>query len=244
MRLRTLALILAAALTACGKDDSVAPVSASARVKVIQAIAGAGSIDFGVGDQKTFTGLTFGTVAPSLPGSYTSLPAETALRLRAYPGATAIIDSTATLLTDLSYTIVASGTANGTGAAAPRFIILRDNVSAPASGAIRIRGLHAGAAAGAVDVHVALAGTVLSTSTRVFSSLGFRSAAVVDIPAGTYQLCVIGAGLTPTPNGSNCGIYLSTNVFSPGTILTAMLRDPNTPSETTPQLQLIVDRTP
>lgn len=244
MRLRTLALIVAATLTGCGKDNSVAPVSASARVKVIQAVAGASSIDFGVGDQKTFTGMTFTMVAPSLPGSYTALPAETPLRLRAYLGATTIIDSTVTLLTDLSYTIIASGRASGTGASAPRFVILQDNLTSPASGSIRLRALHAAAAAGSVDVHAALAGAVLSTSTRVFSSLGFRSVAAVDVPAGTYQLCIIGAGLTPTANGSNCGIYIPTSVFATGTVVTEMLRDPNTPSETTPQLQLIVDRTP
>ena len=244
MRLRSLALLVAATLAGCGKDNSVAPVSASARVKVINAYAASGGIDFAVGDQKTFAALTYSAIAPSLPGSYTALPAETPLRLRAYSGATTVIDSTVTLLTDASYTIIASGVVNGTGSSTPRFVILQDNTNAPAAGSVRIRALHVAPSANAVDVHAALAGTVLSTSTRVVSSLGFQSSASVDVPAGTYQLCVILAGVTPTANGSNCGIYLPTNAFASGTIVTGMVRDPNPAGETGPQLQVVVDRTP
>lgn len=244
MRLPIPALILAATLAACGKDDTLAPVSASARVKVINAIGGANGVDFAVGDQRTFTALNFTSVAPSLPGTYTALPAETPLRLRVYLGSATLIDSTVTLIADASYSLIASGTSNGTGAAAPRFILLQDNLSTLAAGAIRLRALHAAPGVASVDVHAALTGTQFSITTRTFASLGFRAASTVDVPSGTYQICVLGAGLTPTANGSNCAILLSTGVISAGSVVTAMVRDPNTPSETTPRIQVTIDRSP
>ena len=244
MRLRIPALILAATIAACGKEDTLAPVSASARVKVINAIAGANGVDFAVGDQRTFTALNFTSVAPALPGTYTALPAETPLRLRVYLGSVTLIDSTMTLITDASYSLIVSGRSGGTGAAAPRFILLQDNIVPPAAGAIRLRALHAAPGVGSVDVHAALTGTQFSATTRTFASLGFRAASTVDAPFGTYQICVLGAGVTPTANGSNCTILISTGVIPAGSVVTALVRDPNTPTETTSQIQVAIDRSP
>jgi hypothetical protein len=244
MRCRISAVVLVAALASCGKDDGVAPVSASARVKVVNAIAGANGVDFAVGDQRTFTGLSFTAVAPSLLGTYTALPAETPLRLRVYLGSATLIDSTVTLLADVSYTLVATGTSSGTGTSAPRFVLLQDNVTAPASGSLRLRALHAATSVGTVDIHAVLAGTQFGATTRSFANLSFRSAGSVDVPSGTYQVCVLGAGVTPTPTGTNCAILISTGVQPAGTAFTALARDANTPAETTPQLQFVIDRAP
>ena len=243
MRFRTFVVVLAAALASCGKDDGLAPVSASARVKVVNAIAGANGVDFAVGDQRTFTGLSYTAVAPSLLGTYTALPAETPLRLRAYLGSATLIDSTAVLLADATYTFVGTGTSGGTGTSAPKFVLLQDNATAPASGAIRLRALHTATSVGTIDIHAVLTGTQFGATTRTFSNLSFRSVGTVDVPAGTYQICVLGAGVTPTAAGTNCAILVSTGVQPAGTVLTALARDANTPAESTPQLQFVVDRT-
>jgi Domain of unknown function (DUF4397) len=245
MRLRIPALILAATLAACGKDDNtIAPTSASARLKFVQLLRGPTTVDFAVGDQRTFPGLTYNFVAPALSGSYTALAAETPLRLRVYDGAAAVIDTTTTLVTDASYTVVATGVAGGTGVATPKFVVLTDNVTAPKTDSIRLRVMHASSGAGPIDVHAVLVGTPFSATTRIVASLSFRGTSTADLPAGSYQVCVIGAGGIPNASGSNCSIFLATGSLPAGTVATAFARDPSTPTETLPQLQLVRDRTP
>lgn len=244
MRLRIPALILAATLAACGKDNTVAPVSASARLKFVQLLRGPTTVDFAVGDQRIFPGLTYDFVAPALSGSYTALAAETVLRLRVYDGAAAVIDTTTTLVTDASYTVVATGVSSGTGIATPKFVVLTDNISAPKTDSIRLRVVQASSGAGPIDVHAVLVGTPFSATTRIFANLSFRSAGTAELPAGSYQLCVIGAGGMPNASGSNCSIFLATGLIPAGTVSTAFARDPSTPTETLPQLQLIRDRAP
>ena len=241
----TLLALASMALTACGKKDSpVAPVSATANVKIIHAIAGANGVDIGVGDQRPLTAVNFTGVAPATVGGYLALPAETALRLRVFLGAATVIDSTTRLTTAKYYTVIASGAAGGTGATSPKFILLQDSIAAPAAGNIRLRAVHAAASVGAVDVHAAGAGASFATSTRVFANVAFRGAGTVDVPAGTYQLCVIGAGTAPTASGSNCAILQSTGAVAAGTVATAFARDANTPAESTPKLQITVDKIP
>lgn len=244
MRLRIPALILAATLAACGKDNTVAPVSASARLKFVQLLRGPTTVDFAVGDQRIFPGLAYRVVAPALSGSYTALAAETPLRLRVYDGAAAVIDTTTKLVTDASYTVVATGVSTGTGVATPKFVVLTDNVTPPKADSIRLRVMQASSGAGPIDVHAVLVGTPFSATTRIFANLSFRSAGTADLPAGSYQFCVIGAGGTPNASGSNCSIFLATGSLPAGTVATAFAREPNTPTETLPQLQLIRDRTP
>ena len=244
MRYGMSALIVAAVLAGCGKDDGLAPVSASARVKFVNLIGGATPVDFAAADQRIFTSLAFTTVAPALPGTYTALAAETPQRLRVYLGSATLIDSTVTLLADASYTVVATGTSNGTGTAAARFAVLQDNITVPAAGAIRIRVVHAATTVGVIDVHAVLAGTQFGSTTRVFANVALRGAGTVDVPEGTYQICAIAAGATPTVTGSSCAIFVSTGVVPVGSVITVYARDPKTPSEATPQLQIAVDRTP
>jgi hypothetical protein len=245
MRFRaSLLLLSASALAACGDDDTTAPVAQSANVKIIHAIAGANGVDIGVADTRPLTGVNFTAVAPAAAGAYLTLPAATPLRLRVFLGGTTVIDSTTTLTPNGNFTVIASGAPGGTGATAPRFIVLQDDVSRPAGGNIRLRAVHAAAGVGNVDIHAAAANSSFSTATRVFAAVPFRGAGAVEVPAGTYQLCVIGAGVAPLANGSNCAILASTGAVAAGTVATAFARDANAPAETAPQLQITVDRLP
>ncbi|MDZ7632821.1 MAG: DUF4397 domain-containing protein [Gemmatimonadaceae bacterium] len=237
-------VLSAAALAACGDDDSTAPVALSANVKIIHAIAGANGVDIGVDAARPLTGVNFTNIAPATAGTYLALPAAVPLRLRVFLGATTVIDSTTNLAANQNYTVFASGSPTGTGATAPRFILLQDNVAAPAAGSIRLRAVHAAAGVGNVDIHAAAVGGTFSAATRVFAAVPFRGSGTVEVPAGNYQLCVVGAGTTPTANGSNCAILATTGAVAAGTVATAFARDANAPSETAPQLQITVDRNP
>ena len=245
MRFRFPMLVLSAtALAACSDDDPIAPVAQSANVKIIHAIAGANGVDIGVADARPLTAVNFTAVAPAAAATYLALPAATPLRLRVFLGAATVIDSTTNLTPNGNFTVFASGAATGTGATAPKFILLQDNVTAPAAGSIRLRAVHAAASVGNVDIHAAAVGATFSATTRVFTAVAFRGAGTVEVPAGNYQLCVIGAGVTPTANGSTCAILRNTGAVAAGTVATAFARDANAPSETAPQLQLTVDRNP
>jgi hypothetical protein len=238
------ALALSLFVVGCDSDDPVAPVTTSANVKIIHAIAGANGVDIGTGDSRPFTGVNFTAVAPSAAAQYAALPANTALRLRVFLGTATVIDSTTTLAANQNYTVIASGLPGGTGATTPRFILLQDNITAPAAGNIRLRAVHAAAGVGSVDIHAAASTGTFSASTRAFAAVPFRGSGAVEVPAGNYQLCVIGAGTTPTANGSNCAILRTTGAVAAGTVATAFARDANAPSETAPQLQLTVDKNP
>ncbi len=245
MHFRVPMLVMSAAMmAACSDDDTTAPVTQSANVKIIHAIAGANGVDIGVANDRPLTGVNFTVVAPATAGTYLALPAATPLRLRVFLGATTVIDSTTTLTPNQNFTVIASGAPAGTGATAPRFILLQDNVTAPAAGNIRLRAVHAAAGVGNVDVHAAAVGASLGASTRAFAAVPFRGSGAVEVPAGNYQLCVIGAGTTPTANGSNCAILRTTGAVAAGTVATAFARDANAPTETAPQLQITVDRAP
>lgn len=244
MRFQVMVLGVTAVLAACKSDDTVAPVTQTAQVKIIHAIAGANGVDIGVADARPLTAVNFTGVAPATAGTYLALAAGAPLRLRVFLGATTVIDSTTTLTPNLNYTVIASGAPGGTGATAPKFILLADNIAAPASGNIRLRAVHAAAGVGGVDIHAAASTGTFSAATRVFAAVPFRGSGAVDVLAGNYQLCVIGAGTTPTANGSNCAILKTTGAIAAGTVATAFARDANTPSETVPQLQITVDKAP
>jgi Domain of unknown function (DUF4397) len=240
-------LVAALALVACDKDDDkvvTPPVAQTANVKIIHAIAGANGVDIGVADARPLTAVNFTGVAPATAGQYIPLAAGAPLRLRVFLASATVIDSTVTLVANANYTVIASGLPAGTGATTPRFIVLRDSNTAPTSGNIRLRAVHAAASVPAVDIHAAAVGATFSATTRAFAAVPFRGAGSVDVPAGNYQLCVIGAGTTPTANGSNCAILSTTGAVAGGTVATAFARDANGPSETTPKLQITVDRTP
>ena len=244
MRFHALFLGMSVALVACKSDDPVAPVTQSAQVKIIHAIAGANGVDIGVAETRPLTAVNFTAVAPATAATYLALPAGTPLRLRVFLGAATVIDSTTTLTPNLNYTVFASGAPGGTGAPAPKFILLLDNNAAPAAGNIRLRAVHAAAAVGNVDIHATSSTGTFSAATRAFAAVPFRGSGSVEVPAGNYQLCVIGAGTTPTANGSNCAILKTTGAIAAGTVATAFARDANAPSETAPQLQITVDRVP
>ncbi len=242
-------LLSAITMTACDSDDNKTPptqppAAQTAQVKIIHGIAGANGVDIGVADARPLTGVNFTGIAPAAPGTYLALPAGVPLRLRVFLGSATVIDSTTTLTPNANFTVFASGSPTGTGNTAPKFILLKDSITAPAAGNIRLRAVHAAAGVPNVDIHAAASTGTFSATTRILANVPFRAAGSVDVPAGNYQLCVIGAGTTPNAAGTNCAILRTTGAVAAGTVATAFARDANGPAETAPQLQITVDRNP
>ena len=243
-----LGAVLALGATACDDDDdNVAPPTADqAQVKVVHAIANAGTVSVLVDDTPVKTGFAFPEVFPS--GSSTDPlyagvdPGARRLRVNLANGTTAI-DQTVNLSAATNYTVIAAGTAGGTGALAPAYILLTDDVSAPPSGAVRLRAVHAASSVPAVDVHVAPGAAAPFTWTRAFQNVQFRQSATATPPAGSYTVCVTLAGTAPTSAGGNCAILFPSGALTAGAAITAIARDP-VPGQTAPSLIVTLDRRP
>jgi hypothetical protein len=97
---------------------------------------------------------------------------------------TAIINTTITLNSGGSFTVVATN--YSTGAAA---VTLTDDLSAPTSGNMKLRIVNAAPGLGTADVYVVAPGTDITGVTATASSLAFESAsAYLTIPAGSYDV--------------------------------------------------------
>lgn len=245
-RLAVAPLALAAvSLAACDDDDDPVTPTPAAQVKVVHAIANAGAVSVLVDDTPVATGFTFPNVFPAAGASdplYANVPeGSRRLRVNLGTGATAI-DQTATLVAGTNYTVIAAGTAGGTGALAPAYILLTDNVAAPAAGQVRIRAVHAASAVGNVDIFAGAPAAPFNFA-RIFQNVPFRGNGSIEVPAGAYTVCVVGAGATPAADGSNCAIRVTTPALAAGTVATAIARDAATAGES-PSLILTVDRRP
>lgn len=243
-----IALAAAAALflTACDDDDdATGPDAGVARVKVVHAIPDAGPVSVQIDDAApALTNFTFPSVAPAGDGAYLSLPAgQRRVRVLLASGAPAL-DATPTLVAGRSYTVFASGRAAGPAAVAPAYLVLEDDVSAPPAGQVRVRAVHAAPSVGNVDVHVTVAGGTFGAGTRAFANVPFRGSGSANVAAGSYALCVIGAGTTPAADGGGCAILVpNTGALPAGAAVTAFARDAAA-GETGPRLQTFVNRVP
>lgn len=249
MRFPSAAILLGAlALAACNDDDeTTTPVVQNANVKVVHAVANAGTVSVQI-DNATpaITGFNFRDIRPAAAGQYLPIPAGARrVRVNLANGQTAI-DATPNLAANLNYTVVAAGSAGATAGTplAPAYILLTDDVTAPAAGQVRIRAVHAASSVGNVDIHASATGALaFSATTRVFANVPFRAAGTTAVPAGNYTLCVIGAGTTPTANGSNCAILVPTGALAAGTVATGFAVDAPTTGGA-PTIILTVDRAP
>jgi hypothetical protein len=251
MRFAPAAILFGAlALAACDDDDDngTNPTPQNAQVKVVHAIANAGTVAVQI-DNATpaITNFAFRQVQPSAAATYLPIPAgQRRIRVLTNNGAgTPAIDVTPTLAGNTNYTVIAAGSAGGSGTAQPAAILLVDTLTAPAAGQVRIRAVHAASAVAGVDIYASPAANVSFTAqSRLFANVPFRSSGAIAVPAGAYSICIIGAGQAPTSNGSNCAILASSPNLAAGTIATAIATDAAQGTGQTPQLVFTVDRAP
>ena len=232
------AVAAALAVSACDEETGgtlVQPLASPALVKIVHAVAGAGAVTVSIdGAAPILSNFALGAVAPDAFGRYLEVPdGERRLIVRTSNGAEAI-NATATLTALQNYTIIAAGTAGATGANAPRFIVLQDNVTAPPANQVRLRVVHAALSRAAVDVYTSPPNTAAATATPVytftrrFQNVAPGTAGTVELPSGNFALCITAVGTAPTASGGNCiGTIPTTGALAAGTVATAIARNPN-----------------
>jgi len=224
--IRAIIALTVSTLSACGLDSTRAEEGPLAALKVIHLMQGVDNAQIGFETGRALATVTFSNVAPTEDAAYLFTAADGPRKLLLLLPTSTILDSTLTLLPNTHYTVVTTGTLGASGAAAPAFVILQNNMTRVLGGNVRFRFIHGAAATGPVDVHISPDSGGFDTATRIADAVPFRGNARIEAAVGgTRTVCVIAAGVRPLPNGSNCAALRSYGV-PPGAVLTAALRDP------------------
>lgn len=233
--IRLLALLAALPLTACSDDDGVEPVQAS-RVRLLNAVTDAGSLNLRLDAGNIVTGLAYNNA----PAYSRVRSGSRTLSVRTATGTADLVSTNVQLATDQDYTFIYAGKTGATGALAPRFIKLDDNGTTPTgtNGAMRVVHASAGAAATAVDVYL-LTGTTetVANSTPEFSNIAFGTASsYVTAPAGTYSIVV-------TPTGTKtASVTVNSVALTAGQKRTAVvIGDPSTTATAALDVRVMTD---
>lgn len=241
--IRAIVALTVCTLTACRLDSTRPDEGPLAALKVIHLMQGVDNAQFGFETGRSLATVTFSSIAPTEDAAYFFAAADSPRKLLLLLPTATILDTTVTLVQNAYYTVVTTGTRGASGAAAPAFLILQNDMTRVLGGNVRFRFIHGAVASGPVDVHISPDSGGLNAATRIADAVPFRGSTRIESPVGgTRTVCVIGAGVLPTPNGSNCSA-LRTYAVPPGVALTAVLRDP-LGTETTPGLLYTLDRTP
>lgn len=137
----------------------------------------------------------FTAIALGAPTSYTSESSGSHHLQVEPPGSTTpVIDETISLSGGTRYTFIP---ANFSSSLTP--ILLTDDTTAPASGDVKIRVVHAGAGIGNVDVFILAPGNSPIGATPAVTNLGFGAASnYPSLAAGSYEIFFNAAGGTTT----------------------------------------------
>lgn len=182
--MKSLPLILALAAfgisaTGCGNDH--------AQVRFVHASPDAPNVDITVNSKSVATNLAFGSVAPA--SGYLSVNAGNRTVQVFATGTTtpALINSNINFSSQKHYTVLASGKLASIAA-----VVLTDDNSAPTSGNIKLRVVHASPSGPAdLDVYVVAQGTDISGLAPNISSLAYQQASSYQsLAAATYEVIV------------------------------------------------------
>jgi hypothetical protein len=192
--LRTLpfALVLAALsmfAASCGSSNS--------KLRLMHAVPDGGAIDVLIDGKNVAPGLSF-----DIATSYLSVTSGSR-HVQVFAAGTttnAFFDGTVSLSGGTTYTAVATGSATSSTVVAPLFT---DNNTAPTSGNIEIRVIHASPTwntdFGGLDVYVVAPGTSISGVSPTISNLTYKNASTyLSVAAGQYEIV-----MTPVGQKSN-----------------------------------------
>ncbi|MBI3475709.1 MAG: DUF4397 domain-containing protein [Acidobacteria bacterium] len=188
---RSAVLLLAVATlgfleTSCGTDHS--------QVRFVHASVDAAPQDVAADGKTVATGLAYGNVSPA--SDYVVLSAGTRrIEVRDTGTTTDLINSTIAFASQKKYTLLIVGLANSVPPTIAALLKTDDN-SAPPSGNIKLRLIHAasGPTAGdppLVDVYIVTPGTDITNVTPTISSLAYQQASdYQNLAAATYEVIV------------------------------------------------------
>jgi hypothetical protein len=239
-RAAVLALVTVASCKLPSTADQSGPLAA---VKVINLLQGVDNASIGFETGRPLSVIAFPSVAPVENGTYFFVSAAGPRQLRVLLTTATVLDSTVTFTPEQYYTIVTLGTRGSTGASAPGYLVLLNNMTPVSTGNVRFRFIHGAASVGAVDVYNVADTGSFNLSARLFERVLYRGSVTIESrTAGNRGLCVIAAGTLPTSNGSNC-LALRLYGVGGGSGLTGALREP-TAAETAPAILFTLDRSP
>lgn len=166
------------ATTGCG--------SSTAKVRVMNASPGQGSITATVGGTSVATDLAYATAS-----GYTSVSSGSAtLKVEQSSTSNSIIDQSISLTSKDDYTILVANYSTSVAV-----VTLTDNNSSPSSGDCNLRIVQAAPGLQTADVYVVAPGTSLSSVSPNVSSLSFESASsYLPLTAGTYEVYFTATG--------------------------------------------------
>jgi Domain of unknown function (DUF4397) len=173
-----------------------------AQIRVVHAISNAPALDVNVNTTKVFTNIAFGGVQPTPPaytkvasGNVTIQAFDTGTTTNPIFGTNGV---TASFSSSSQYTIVLAGLLNGLGTDAPKALQITDNNSAPTSGNVEFRIIHASASSpGTVDVYIVTPGANINTvNPPTIQGLLYQQASnpYTSVAAGTYSVIVTTSG--------------------------------------------------
>lgn len=206
----TLAAVLAFA-AGCGDDDPVTPQPA-ANLRILHASPDAPAVDVLIDGRVVASAVPYKAFSQYLPVAAGTRNIQ--VRATANPSLV-VIDVSPALDADTDYTVIAR---NLIASIEPW--LLRDDNSAPGSGQIKLRLVHAAPGAPAVDIFVTAPGVDLSTATPVLTDVPYAAASnYLTVPAGTYQVRICPA------NSINVAIDSGALTLAAGQIRTAVAVD-------------------
>ena len=177
--LRTSALLFAAvvSLSACDDDDDdITNPQGNARVKVVHASPDAPNVDVLVDNVSLLSNVAYQSVS-----TYNNVPSGSrTFVVRSTGTTTNLISQNVDFEDDTDYTVLAADMrANITP------VVLEDDNTAPTTGNVKVRFIHASPAGSAVDVYVTAPGADLATATANATNVTFKNASTyISVPAG------------------------------------------------------------
>jgi len=188
----------------CGSD-------APARLRVVHASPDAPNVDVYVDSNVVAQNVPYATASQYLDAS----SGTHTIKITPAGSTTAVTSLSQNFSSKTDYTALAVGDVSNIS-----ILALQDDNTAPASGQIKLRVVHASPSAGPVDIYVTAPGTDINTETPTLTNVPFKGVSqYLAVPAGSYEVRV-------TPTGTKIvAIDSGTVALSAGQIRTAVALD-------------------
>ena len=185
---------------------------ARARVRVVHASADAPAVDVTVDDAEVLADVTFKDAS-----DYLELLGDTySVEVLQANSASAVISADLTLDPRTDYTVIALNSVANIEA-----LVLADDNTAPADGAVKVRLVHGAQQAGTVDIYIVEPGADISDAEPTVSGFEFKDdTGYLEVPADDYQV------LITVGNTKQVAIDTGTLSLAAGVVRTAIAVDP------------------